>query len=89
MVDVPVVERHTSELLATIYTRDIRLGSHTQLQNATKNPNQEKKNTRPYILMGLNPGIERAFRLTGLTTGALHNVVGSNIVVDPPNCLES
>ena len=40
--------------------------------------------TRPYILIGLRPGIERAFRLTGLTTGALHNVVTSNIVEDCP-----
>lgn len=28
--------------------------------------------------------MERAFRLTGLTTGALHNVVTSNIVEDSP-----
>ena len=28
--------------------------------------------------------MERAFRLTGLTTGALHNVVTSNIVDDSP-----
>lgn len=60
-------------------------GSLTQLQNATKNPNQAKKKTRPYILTGLKPGIERAFRLTGLTTGALHSVVTSNIVVGSPS----
>ena len=51
-----------------------------QDQNATKKPNQAKKKTRPYILMGFSPGIERALRLTGLTTGALHSVVGSNIL---------
>lgn len=33
------------------------------------------------MLIGLSPGTERALWLTGLTTGAFHNVVGSNIVV--------
>lgn len=34
------------------------------------NPNQEKKNTRPYTLIGLKKGTERAFRVIGLTSGA-------------------
>lgn len=33
-------------------------------------PNHEKKKTRPYLLMGLNIGTERAFLLIGLTSGA-------------------
>lgn len=44
------------------------------------NPNQEKKKTRPYRLRGFRPGIERAFRLTGLTSGALQRIVGSNMM---------
>lgn len=54
-----------------------------QDQNATKKPNHAKKKTRPYILRGFRPGIERALRLTGLTTGAFHSVVGSNILRGP------
>ena len=60
-------------------TRGLKLESHTQLQKATKNPNQANVKTRPYMSIGLKPGIERAFLLTGLTTGALHKVVTSNI----------
>lgn len=81
VANVRVVERHTRESLAGISQEGLKFGGHTQLQNATKNPNQANVNTRPYILMGLSPGIERAFRLTGLTTGALHNVVISYIIV--------
>ena len=68
-------------LLAKFMAGELRLGSHTQLQKATKNPNQANVKTRPYTLIGLNAGIERAFLLTGLTTGALHKVVTSNIAV--------
>ena len=49
-------------------------------QNATKKPNHAKKKTRPYMLKGFRPGIERALRLTGLTTGGFHSVVGLNIL---------
>ena len=49
-------------------------------QNAIMNPNHEKKNTRPYTLTGFRHGIDRALRFTGFTIGALHRVVGSNIV---------
>jgi len=41
-----------------------------QERKATKNPDQEKKNVRPYLLKGLRMGTERAFLLTGLTSGA-------------------
>jgi hypothetical protein len=34
------------------------------------NPNQAKKNTRPYLSTGLRIGIERALPLTGLISGA-------------------
>ena len=60
---------------------ELKLGSHTQLQKATKNPNQANVKTRPYTLIGFKAGIERAFLLTGLTTGALHKVATSNIAV--------
>jgi hypothetical protein len=43
-------------------------------------PNQEKKNTLPYMLTGLSAGIEVAFLLIGFTNGALHNVVTSNML---------
>ena len=45
-----------------------------QDQKARKNPNQAKKKTRPYMLMGFKPGIDLALRLTGLTSGACHRV---------------
>lgn len=41
-------------------------------------PNQEKKKTRPYTLMGLSIGIERAFLLIGLISGAVHSTFGLN-----------
>ena len=82
MADVPVVEKHTDRVVSKYVSwRGTKLGSHTQLQKATKNPNQANVKTRPYTLIGLNAGIERAFLLTGLTTGALHKVVTSNIAV--------
>jgi hypothetical protein len=43
-------------------------------------PNQEKKKTRPYILIGFRPGMERALWLMGLTTGAVQRVVGLNMM---------
>ncbi len=45
-------------------------GNVYQAQKAIMNPNQEKKNTRPYMLMGLKKGIDRAFRLIRFTSGA-------------------
>ena len=52
-----------------------------QDQKASMNPNQAKVNTRPYMLTGFKPGIDRAFRLIGLTSGARHRVVMSNMVL--------
>lgn len=43
------------------------------------NPNQEKKNTLPYMLRTFKIGIERAFLLTGLTSGAMNSIDGENI----------
>ena len=40
-----------------------------QDKKAIMKPNQEKKNTRPYTVMGLSIGIDRAFLLIGLTSG--------------------
>ena len=51
-------------------------------QKATKKPNQLKKNTRPYMLMTLKNGIDRAFPFIGLTSGALKSTVGLNILLD-------
>lgn len=41
-------------------------------QKAIKNPNHEKKKTRPYLLTGFRAGIERAFWLMGLISGCAH-----------------
>jgi len=49
-------------------------------QNAIMKPNQEKKNTRPYMLMGLSAGIDSALRLTGFTLGARHRSVKSGAI---------
>lgn len=46
------------------------------------NENHEKKNTRPYILMGFRPGIDLALRLTGLIWGACHNNIGLYMLGD-------
>lgn len=45
-------------------------------QKAIMKPNQEKKNTRPYMLIGLSIGIDLAFLLTGFTNGACHSDAG-------------
>lgn len=45
-----------------------------QDQKAIKKPHQEKKNTLPYLLKGLRTGIDRAFPLTGLISGACQSV---------------
>ena len=55
-------------------------GSTYHDQNAIIKPNQEKVKTRPYTLMGLKAGMERAFRLTGLTSGAFQRVAGLNML---------
>lgn len=48
--------------------------------NATMNPNHAKVNTLPYTLTGLSAGIERAFWLTGFTSGAFHKSLTSSIL---------
>ena len=50
-------------------------------QKAIMKPNHEKKNTRPYTLIGFKPGMDRALRLTGLTTGACHRTAGLNMLI--------
>jgi hypothetical protein len=47
-----------------------------QDQNAIMKPNQEKKNTRPWILITLNRGTERALWLIGLSSGAFQSNAG-------------
>lgn len=57
--------------------RIVRLSSGVKAyhdQNAMKKPNQEKKNTLPYLLTGFKTGILRAFWLIGLIVGALHKL---------------
>jgi hypothetical protein len=51
-----------------------------QLQKAMKNPNHEKKNTLPYWLMGFSIGMDLAFLLMGLMTGAVQSTDGENMV---------
>lgn len=50
-------------------------------QNAMKNPRYEKKNTLPYLFTGLKIGIDFAFLLIGLISGALHSCLSSNPIV--------
>ena len=64
------------------FLKRTRGGKVYQAQKATINPNQEKKNTRPYRLMGLKKGIERAFRLIGFTSGASHRAEIVNAMTD-------
>jgi hypothetical protein len=45
-------------------------------QNAIMKPNQEKKNTRPWTLITLNRGTERALWLIGLSSGLLQSNAG-------------
>ena len=59
---------------------DYLRGKAYQDQNATKKPNHEKKNTRPYMLITLKKGIERALWLTGFTAGALKSTPRSNMM---------
>ena len=44
-----------------------------------KNPHHEKKNTLPYWLTGFNTGIDLAFLLIGLMTGAVQRIEGENM----------
>ncbi len=49
-----------------------RGGKAYQAQKAIMKPNHEKKKTLPYMLIGFRAGIDRAFLLMGLTSGALY-----------------
>lgn len=49
-------------------------GKAYQLQKAMKKPHHESRKTRPYMLIGLNAGIDLALWLTGLISGAFHSV---------------
>jgi len=44
-----------------------------------KKPHHEKKNTLPYWLTGLSTGIDLAFLLIGLMTGAVQRTEGENM----------
>lgn len=63
----------TSTLVAPMSLAMVKVssgGNAYQDQKATKKPNQAKLMTRPYMLMGLRTGIDRAFRLMGFISGA-------------------
>jgi hypothetical protein len=47
-----------------------------QDQNAIMKPNHEKKKTRPWMLITLNRGTERALWLIGLSSGAFQSNAG-------------
>jgi hypothetical protein len=47
-----------------------------------KNPNHEKKNTRPYMFTTLNTGIDLALWFTGLTSGASQRTDNRTIAVE-------
>lgn len=80
-----MVGTHTYEQLVSLNRPEDGVHMHAgdvayQDQKASMNANQANVNTRPYILIGFKPGIERAFRLIGLTSGARHRVVTSNMM---------
>ena len=50
-------------------------------RNAVINPTQENVKTLPYTLKGFNAGIDLAFLLIGLTSGALNRTSGSMAMV--------
>jgi len=63
-----VVGTHTYEQLVSLNRSEDGVHMHAgdvayQDQKASMNANQANVNTRPYILIGFKPGIERAFRL--------------------------
>ena len=58
-----------------------RGGKAYQDQNASKKPNHEKKNTRPYWLTGFKTGIDRAFLVIGLTSGLLQRSAGLKTIL--------
>ena len=51
-----------------------------------KKPMYEKKKTRPYLLMGLNTGIDFAFLLYGLISGAVQSMFTRKPILN--YCLE-
>jgi hypothetical protein len=67
-------------IMISVYCRHIKEQNHSQ--NAIMKPNQEKKNTLPYMLIGLSAGIEVAFLLMGFTNGAFHSIVMSIMFED-------
>jgi hypothetical protein len=56
-----------------------------------KKPRYEKKKTRPYLLTGLKTGIDLAFMLRGLTSGADQSMFMAKGMMkvrgDATNCL--
>lgn len=60
----------TGQRLAPIYTRFQRSMGNGWYRGHLLKPNHEKKKTRPYTSKGFRTGIERAFRLIGLVSGA-------------------
>lgn len=48
-------------------------GNANHDRNATINPNQEKKKTRPYLSTGFSTGIDLALQLMGLISGVATN----------------
>jgi hypothetical protein len=52
-----------------------------QDQKAMKKPIHEKKKTRPYLLTGLKTGIDLAFLLYGLRSGAAQSLFTAKPIV--------
>lgn len=55
-----------------------------QDQNASRKPNQEKKNTLPYWSTGFRKGTDLAFLVMGLISGACH----SEAILKPILCIK-
>ena len=61
MVDVPVVERHTSELLATSYTRDIQAWESYPTPKRYKESKPRKEEHTTIHINGIEPGNRASF----------------------------
>lgn len=63
--------------------RHTRGGNAYHERNATMNPSHENVKTRPYLSKGLKTGIDKAFRLLGLTSGEMKSSFTKSIAHVP------
>jgi hypothetical protein len=78
---VLVMRGDQAYLVVTVIRIHVRGLRPYQDMKATMNPHQEKKKTRPYTLNGFKAGIDLAFLLIGLSSGALKRIRGSKAIL--------